>query len=97
MLPSITHKSLRQLSRDSGLEVGERRSPAEGLSTFEECGGCGTAAVIAPIDKIYDVDTKETYTYGSEVGKVSLELYTRLQDIQYGRAEDTHNWCTIVM
>ena len=80
-----------------GLEVEERRIPVEELSTFEECGGCGTAAVISPISKIYDIDTKETYTYGEEVGKVSLELYTRLQDIQYGRAEDTHNWCTIVM
>ena len=97
VLPSITNKSLRQLAKDMGLEVEERRIPVEELSTFEECGGCGTAAVISPIDKIYDVDTKETYTYGSEVGKVSLELYTRLQDIQYGRAEDTHNWCTIVM
>ena len=25
-----------------------------------------------------------------------MELYTRLQDIQYGRAEDKYNWCTIV-
>ena len=34
---------------------------------------------------------------GDEVGKVSLQLYTLLQDIQYGRTEDKHNWCTIVM
>jgi branched-chain amino acid aminotransferase len=43
------------------------------------------------------MDTKQTYTYGDEVGKVSLQLYTLLQDIQYGRTEDKHNWCTIVM
>ena len=65
--------------------------------TFEECGACGTAAVISPIGSIYDMDTKQTYTYGDEVGKVSLQLYTLLQDIQYGRTEDKHNWCTIVM
>ena len=97
VLPSITNKSLRVLAKDMGLEVEERRIPVEELSTFEECGGCGTAAVISPISSIYDMDTKQTYKYGDEVGKVSLALYNRLQDIQYGRAEDTHNWCTIVM
>lgn len=65
--------------------------------SFEECGGCGTAAVISPIGTIYDMQTEKTYSYGDKVGKISLELYTRLQDIQYGRAEDKYNWCTIVL
>ena len=33
----------------------------------------------------------------TEVGKNCMELYTRLQDIQYGRAEDKYDWCTIVL
>lgn len=98
VLPSITNKSLRQLARDMGLEVEDRRIPVEELPTFEECGGCGTAAVISPIGKIYDMQTNQTYDYGMDkVGKISMELYTRLQDIQYGRAEDKHGWCTIVL
>lgn len=97
VLPSITNKSLRQLACDMGLEVEDRRIPVEELPTFEECGGCGTAAVISPIGKIFDLQTNDVYEYGDEVGKVSLELYTRLQDIQYGRAEDKYGWCTIVM
>ena len=97
VLPSITNKSLRQLAQDLGLKVEERHIPVDELPTFEECGACGTAAVISPIGSIYDMDTKQTYTYGDEVGKVSLQLYTLLQDIQYGRTEDKHNWCTIVM
>ncbi len=97
VLPSITNKSLRQLAQDMGLEVEERHIPVEELPTFDECGGCGTAAVISPIGKIYDMQTGKTYEYGDEVGKVSMELYTRLQDIQYGRAEDKHGWCTIVL
>ena len=96
VLPSITNKSLRQLAADMGLEVEERRVPLEELETFEECGACGTAAVISPIGKIFDMQTEKVYNYGTEVGKVSMELYNRLQDIQYGRAEDTHGWCTIV-
>lgn len=47
VLPSITNKSLRQLARDMGLEVEDRLIPVEELRTFEECGGCGTAAVIS--------------------------------------------------
>ncbi|MEG1405066.1 MAG: hypothetical protein RSC34_00420, partial [Alistipes sp.] len=49
------------------------------------------------IGKIFDMQTNKIYEFGSEVGKTSMELYTRLQDIQYGRAEDKHNWCTIVL
>lgn len=96
VLPSITNKSLRRLAEDIGLTVEDRRIPVEELPTFEECGGCGTAAVISPIGKIFDLQTNDVYEYGDEVGEVSLELYTRLQDIQYGRAEDKYGWCTIV-
>ena len=96
ILPSITNKSLRQLAADMGLVVEERPIPLEELGTFEECGACGTAAVISPIGKIFDMQTNKVYEYGTEVGKVSMELYTRLQDIQYGRAEDTHGWNTII-
>lgn len=47
VLPSITNMSLRQIARDMGLEVEERHIPVEELDTFEECGACGTAAVIS--------------------------------------------------
>lgn len=97
VLPSITNKSLRQLAKDIGLVVEERLVPVEELSTFDECGACGTAAVISPIGKVFDMQTNKVSEYGSEVGRVSMELYTRLQNIQYGRAEDKHNWCTIVL
>lgn len=97
VLPSITNKSLRQLAADMGLTVEERHIPVEELSTFDECGACGTAAVISPIGEIHDMQTGETYNYGTEVGKISMQLYTSLQDIQYGRAEDKHGWTTVVL
>lgn len=97
ILPSITNMSLRQLARDLGLMVEEREVPLEELGTFEECGACGTAAVISPIGKIFDMQTNQIYQYGEDVGKTSMALYTLLQDIQYGRKEDKHNWCTIVL
>ena len=96
ILPSITNKSLRTLAEDMGLKVEERPVAVEELGEFEEAGACGTAAVISPIESVYDLDTDVKVTYGSEVGKVSLALYNRLQDIQYGRAEDKFGWNVIV-
>lgn len=97
VLPSITNKSLRQLARDMGLEVEDRKIPVEELATFEECGACGTAAVISPIGKVFDMQTNAVYDFGMKVGEKSLALYNKLQDIQYGRAEDKYGWCTIVL
>ena len=97
VLPSITNMSLRQIARDMGLVVEERHIPVEELESFEECGACGTAAVISPIGYINDMQTEKSYDYGDEVGKNCMELYTRLQDIQYGRAEDKYDWCTVVL
>ena len=96
ILPSITNMSLRQLAADSGLTVEEREVPIEELSTFEEVGACGTAAVISPVSKIFDMQTNKVYEYGEEVGPVLMKLFNLLQDIQYGRAEDKHGWCTIL-
>ena len=96
ILPSITNMSLRQLAVDIGMNVEQRDVPVEELATFEECGACGTAAVISPISEIYDLERDKSYSYGTEVGKTCLKLYNALQDIQYGRAEDRHGWTRII-
>ena len=96
ILPSITNKSLRTLAEDMGMKVEERPIAIDEIGEFEEAGACGTAAVISPIGSVYDLDTDVKVTYGSEVGKTSLALYNRLQDIQYGRAEDKFGWTLIV-
>ena len=96
ILPSITNKSLRQLAADLGLKVEERKVPVDELARFTECGACGTAAVISPICKIVDLDTKKEYDFGDTVGEYSQKMYNMLQDIQYGRAEDKYGWTTIV-
>lgn len=96
ILPSITNKSLRQLAKDMGMEVEERRIPVEELSEFSEAGACGTAAVVSPIRSIFDADKDIHYNYSDEPGKVSSKLYQQLIDIQYGCVEDPHQWITIV-
>ncbi len=96
ILPSITNRSLMTIAKDLGMKVEQRRIPVEELNKMSECGACGTAAVISPIAKIIDPDKNVIYNFGEQPGKVSTALFRRLQDIQYGRCEDTHHWCTVL-
>lgn len=99
ILPSITNKSLMQLAEDMGMTVERRQIPEEELSTFEEAGACGTAAVITPISYIDDLETGKRYTFSKDgkPGPISEKLYNRLRAIQYGDEPDTHGWVTIVI
>jgi branched-chain amino acid aminotransferase len=96
ILPSITNRSLITLAEDLGMKVERRPVEVSELETFEETGGCGTAAVITPIGKIFDPQDNKIYDYGSEAGAVSTKLYNHLRAIQYGDAPDTHNWIEYV-
>lgn len=98
ILPSITNKSLMQLAEDLGLKVERRQIPEEELSTFEEAGACGTAAVISPISYIDDLDTKQRFTFSKDgkPGPISTKLYNKLRAIQYGDEPDVHGWVTVL-
>lgn len=99
ILPSITNKSLMQLAEDMGLKVERRQIPEEELSTFEEAGACGTAAVISPISYIDDLDTGVRYTFSEDgqPGPISKRLYETLRGIQYGTVEDKHGWTKVII
>ena len=96
ILPSITNDSLMQLAEDKGFTVEQRPVDVAELPTFEECGACGTGAIITPLGSVFDPESGEKIHYGDEVGAVLLDLYKSLQDIQYGRVPDIHNWCVEV-
>lgn len=98
ILPSITNKSLMQLAEDMGLKVERRAVPEEELSTFEEAGICGTAAVISPALRIDDVEENKSYVFSKDgqAGEISTRLYNKLRAIQYGDEPDTYGWVTIV-
>ena len=95
ILPSITNDSLMTLAREMGMKVTRRKIRVEELAEMSEAAACGTACVISPITKVVDPDKDVTYHFG-EPGPVLTKLYHALQDIQYGRAEDKHGWCTVV-
>ena len=98
ILPSITNMSLMQLAEDLGMKVERRQVTVEELSTFEEAGACGTAAIISPIGSIVERESGRTFTFGEpgKAGKWSTKLYEKLQNIQYGNEPDTHGWVTIL-
>lgn len=99
ILPSITNKSLMQLAEDMGLKVERRQIQEEELSTFEEAGACGTAAVISPISKIDDLENKKSYVISKDgkPGPISTKLYNKLRGIQYGTEPDVHGWTKVII
>ena len=99
ILPSITNRSLMQVAEDLGMKVERRPVPEEELSTFEEAGACGTAAVISPISYIDDLDNDHRYVFSHDgkPGPWSEKLYNTLRGIQYGEIEDKHGWTTVVI
>ncbi len=98
ILPSITNKSIMAIAEDMGFKVEQRPVSIDELDTFEEVGACGTAAIIAPIGEIYDMDTGKKYNYckNGKPGPVSTAIYNRLQEIQFGDEPDKFNWIEII-
>ncbi len=97
ILSGITRDSVLALARDKGHVVESRPiSIDEWKSGFEsgdivEAFACGTAATVVPIGQLKTPD----FTIGSPdavAGPVTLALRQELIDIQYGRAEDRHDW-----
>lgn len=98
VLPSITNLSLRDLAKDMGMKVEMRLVDYTEMSTFEEAGACGTAAVISPISEVVDPENNHTYVFGDgkTAGPVSTKLYNKLRAIQIGDEPDTHGWLHFV-
>ena len=98
ILPSITNNSLQQIAKDMGMKIEVRPVLEEELSTFEEAGACGTAAVISPIERIDDLELGKSYVISKDgkPGPVCTKLYEKLRAIQYGDAPDLYGWVTVL-
>ncbi len=97
ILPGITRKSCIEVLKDKGYKVSERLLSIDELTeamkngTLEEAWGCGTAAVVSPIGKLF-YDDKEYIVNNNEIGAVTQELYDTLTGIQWGKIEDPYGW-----
>ena len=97
ILEGITRSSVIELLGEDDVKVVERDIPiAEVRSGLEngdivEVFACGTAAVVTPIGRFGSDDFELTVGDG-EPGAITMSIRSRLMDVQYGRAEDTHGW-----
>jgi branched-chain amino acid aminotransferase len=97
ILPGVTRDSVLILGRDLGYEVEEKMVDVYEMlddlrsGKITEVFGCGTAAVIAPVGKLGYKD-QEIIINDFECGRVAIQLYKELTDIQYGRKSDRFNW-----
>ena len=99
-LHGVTRDSLLILAKDMGMTISERDISVTELLERAAKPGCeaalsGTAAVLAPVGTF--IYQGKEYTVGDgQVGQTMLKLRTALNDIQWGKAEDTHGWLTRV-
>src|SRR5699024_2797311 len=97
ILPGITRKSLIELAKNKGYTVKEEKIHIDDLvedihnGRVTEVFGAGTAAVIAPVGKL-NIHGVDYIVNDNQVGKVALDLFNDLTDIQYGRKEDPFGW-----
>ncbi|MCI9021769.1 MAG: branched-chain amino acid aminotransferase [Eubacterium sp.] len=94
ILPSITRRSLMTVAEKYlGMKTEQRRITLEEVYDFEECGLCGTAAVISPVGKIVNHGKEITFPSGMEkMGPVIQQLYDTLTGIQMGHIEAPEGW-----
>ena len=95
ILPSITRRSVMELA-ESELSLPTEARPIElraEFANFQEMAACGTAAVIAPVGKVwFDNDWRTVFQDGESVGPIMSELYELLVGIQRGEKEDKFGW-----
>ncbi|NLB69323.1 MAG: branched-chain amino acid aminotransferase [Lentisphaerae bacterium] len=96
VLPSVTNKTLMQLAKDHGHKVEVRPVHVDELETFTEVAACGTAVVVTPVYEITHGKKVITISDPEVAGPVTEKLFNAVQDIQYGRAPDTHGWCMVI-
>jgi len=96
ILDGVTRKSVLQVASDIGIEVEERDiTVTEIISEFnsgnlKEVFGCGTAAVIAPINSFGYKDEK--FQLIQMENDFASRIKIAILNIQQNISEDTHNW-----
>jgi len=96
ILPSITNMSVQQIAKDMDVKVEQRQVSVDEVSTFNEAGCLGTAAVITPVESITYRGKDYVFAKDGKAGPITTELYKRLTAIQWGEAEDPYGWTEII-
>jgi len=94
ILPSITRESLLYVAEHYlGIPAREERIPICEIGGYEECGLCGTAAVISPVGKIDDHGIVHTYFRRSPyAASLTAKARETLSGIMEGTVEAPQGW-----
>ncbi|MBP0969906.1 MAG: branched-chain amino acid aminotransferase [Oscillospiraceae bacterium] len=94
ILPSITRDSvIKVASSYLGIEAEERPIAMDEIADFAECGLCGTAAVISPVESIDDHGSILTYFRGiPQEESVTQRIKNVLTEIQQGDRPAPEGW-----
>lgn len=97
-LHGVTRSSILQIAKDLSMTVSEREVSVEELLERAKKPGVeamlsGTAAVLTSVGTL--IHNGEDIQVGNgEVGPMAQKLRQALNDIQWGKAPDTHGWLT---
>ncbi|MDC0612024.1 branched-chain amino acid aminotransferase [Vibrio sp.] len=97
-LHGVTRSSILTIAKDLGMTVSEREVSVEELLERAAKPGVeamlsGTAAVLTSVGTF--IYNGEDVKVGSgEIGPIAQKLRQALNDVQWGKAPDTHNWLT---
>ena len=99
-LHGVTRSSILTLAADLGMKVTETQLTVDELLKRAAKPGVeatlsGTAAVLTSVGTLIHNDKEHTVGSG-EHGPITAKLRQALNDIQWGKAPDTHNWLTRV-
>lgn len=89
VLESITRDTILKIAKDLGYRVVERTIDRTELYTCDEAFLCGSAMAITPI---LSVDKQEINN--GEVGKITLELCKKYDDVVKGKDVNHKDWVT---
>ncbi|MFU2512152.1 MAG: branched-chain amino acid aminotransferase [Pseudoalteromonas prydzensis] len=97
-LHGVTRSSILTIAKDLGMTVSERNFTVTELleraaKPGTEAALSGTAAVLTPVGTFIHND-KEYKVGTGAAGPTTMRLRQALNDIQWGKAADTHGWLT---
>jgi len=92
ILPGVTRRSIIELARARGYDVEEAPVSVTEAMEADELFTTGTAVVVCSVGSLTYRGKRKNFTKEGEPGKVALEMYKSLTDIQTEQADDPHGW-----
>jgi len=95
ILPSVTRRSIMTLAEQHlHMQVEDRPIDLrKEIGDVEEMAACGTAAVLAPVGKVWlDGAWHHFHDNGQSVGPIMQKVYDLLVGIQRGESRDENHW-----